>query len=141
MAPTVEDVLMIKGPDVIVTSRETTVREAARMMAEANCGAVIVLDPGQEMGIFTERDVLRRVVAVGADPQNTPLSEVMSSPVHQVPLSATVRQCTEIMTSQHIRHLAAVEEGALVGVISFRDVLSAEIRLAEDQLRQAGLNA
>ena len=122
---TVEQILMTKGPDVIVTAPTSTVVEAARLMAEANVGSVIVRDEGEVLGIFTERDLLRRVVAPGKDPSSVPVADVMSSPVQHCGLEDDVAQCTARLIGGHIRHLAVIAEGALVGLISLRDIRAA----------------
>lgn len=128
---TVEDILMSKGPDVIVAAPSTTVREASILMCEANVGAVIVKNQDDVCGIFTERDLLRRVVVPGRDPDRTELHEVMTSPVRSVSLNTDVRTCVDIFTREHLRHLAIIEDGALLGIVSLRDVLTRE--LAEDE--------
>ncbi len=123
---TVEDILMVKGPDVIVTDPETTVLEAARLMNEDDVGSVIVRKEGEVVGIFTERDLLRRVVAVRKDPATVPLTEVMSSPIRSCRLRDTVEDCARIFSKSRIRHLAVIEDGALVGLIGLRDIQRAE---------------
>lgn len=128
---TVEDILMSKGPDVIVTTPLTTVHEAVVMMCEAGVGAVVITDQNRVCGIFTERDLLRRVVAPRRDPNRTELHEVMTSPVRSVSLHTDVRQCGDLFTQQHLRHLAVMESDTLLGMISLRDVLA--IELAEDE--------
>ncbi len=128
---TVEQVLAVKGPDVIVASSSTTVLEAAKLMSEANVGSVVVREEGQVLGIFTERDLLRRVVAHKKDPSQIQLQEVMSSPVKICRLNDDIRDCAEELTRTHIRHLAVIEDGALVGLISFRDVLTTQVHNAE----------
>ncbi|NBB96501.1 MAG: CBS domain-containing protein [Planctomycetes bacterium] len=133
---TVEDILMAKGPDVIVTSRETTVHESVRLMCEANVGSVIVKDGDAVEGIFTERDLLRRVVNTLKDPTTTPLGDVMSSPVRSVELGMDVRQCFRLMTELRVRHLAVMEQDALVGMISLRDVLAAELQDDEEIIQE-----
>jgi IMP dehydrogenase len=128
---TVEDILMAKGPDVIVASQATTVHEAVRLMCEANVGSVVVKDGHEVEGIFTERDLLRRVVNTLKDPITTTLGAVMTTPVKSVELHADVRECFRMMKELHIRHLAVMEQDALVGMIGLRDVLAAE--LEEDE--------
>ncbi|MBN1943334.1 MAG: CBS domain-containing protein [Phycisphaerae bacterium] len=128
---TVEDILMSKGPDIIVADPSTTVHEATVLMCEANVGAVVIKEQNEARGIFTERDLLRRVVVPGRNPDQIELREVMTSPVRSVSLGADVRECREIFTREHLRHLAVVEEGALLGMISLRDVLAVEV--AEDE--------
>lgn len=129
---TVEDILMSKGPDVIVSSRKTTVYEAARLMVEANTGSVVIKDGDVVEGIFTERDLLRRVVATQKDPAETLLGDVMTESVLSVGLSLDARDCLSLMQQHHIRHLAVMEDGALIGMISIRDVLTAEFREDEE---------
>ena len=133
--PTIEDILMVKGPDVIVAASANSVFEAANLMAQANVGSVIVRDGGDILGIFTERDLLRRVVARGKDPSSVPVRDVMSAPVKSCRLSDDVRDCADILIRSRIRHLAVVEEGALVGIIGLRDILTAELRSTEEEIQ------
>lgn len=128
---TVEDILMSKGPDVIIMSPLTTVQEAVMLMCEANVGAVVIKRQNEVCGIFTERDLLRRVVVPGRAPERTELQEVMTSPVRSVSLNTDVRECGEILTREHLRHLAIIENDALLGMVSLRDVLAWEV--AEDE--------
>ncbi len=133
--PTIEDILTAKGPDVIVADSRATVSEAAKMMAHANVGSVIIRDSAEVLGIFTERDLLRRVVACRKDPSSVPLREVMSSPVKSCRLSDDVQDCADMLTRSHIRHLAVIEEGELVGLIGLRDMLAAQLRSTEDKVQ------
>ncbi len=133
--PTIEDILMIKGPDVIVADSGTTVSEAAKIMAHANVGSIIIRDSSEVLGIFTERDLLRRVVACRKDPSSLHLREVMSSPVKSCRLSDDVQDCADMLNKSRIRHLAVVEEGELVGVIGLRDILTVELRSTEEKLQ------
>ena len=123
---TVEDILMVKGPDVIVTDPETTVLEAARLMSEDNVGSIIIRENDEIAGIFTERDLLRRVVAVKKNPETLRLREVMSSPVASCRLEDTVEHCARVFAESKIRHLAVIEDGVLVGLIGLRDIRKAE---------------
>ena len=133
--PTIEDILMIKGPDVIVADSGTTVSEAAKIMAHANVGSIIIRDSSEVLGIFTERDLLRRVVACRKDPSSLLLREVMSSPVKSCHLSDDVQDCADMLSTSRIRHLAVVEEGELVGVIGLRDILTVELRSTEEKVQ------
>ena len=128
---TIEEILAIKGPDVITACSAHTVEQAARLMAEANVGSVIIRDGSQIRGIFTERDLLRRIVAKGRDPSRVTLAEVMSSPVQSCRLSDDARACARRLVDGHIRHLAVIEDGALVGLISLRDVLTFDLQDAQ----------
>ena len=133
---TVEEILMIKGPDVVVASSNCTVYEAVAMMAEANVGSVVVKDGDDVCGIFTERDLLKRVVAKKLDPDATPLADVMSSPVRHCNLSMDVDGVAKQFSDEHMRHLAVIEDGALIGLIGIRDVMAAQLRQRERQIDQ-----
>jgi len=139
--PTIEDILTTKGPDVIVAECRATVSEAAKMMAHANVGSVIVKDSGGVLGIFTERDLLRRVIACRKDPSSVLLGEVMSSPVKSCRLGDEVQDCADMLTKLRIRHLAVIEEGELVGLIGLRDMLIAELRSSEENIQALQPNA
>ncbi len=133
---TVEDILMSKGPDVIVATPLTTVHEAVVLMCEANVGAIVIKSQDEVCGIFTERDLLRRVVVPGRAPERTELHEVMSSPVRSVSLNTNIRECGVIFTRENLRHLAIIENNALLGMISLRDVLAWELAEDENILRK-----
>ncbi len=133
---TVEDILLAKGPDVMVATSTTTVLEATRQMAEAGVGSVVIEDNAGADGIFTERDLLKRVVVAGRDPAATLLSEVMSSPVATCSLSTTVRDALNRMFEKHFRHLVVQEDGGLIGLIGVRDVLAALLREDEDKIEE-----
>jgi len=133
---TVEDILMIKGPDVIVAAPGNTVEDAARLMGQANVGSVIIKDDQTVTGIFTERDMLKRVIARDLDPKTTRLSEVMSSPVKDCGLDDSVSECAVRLTEDYIRHLAVIEDGALVGLIGLRDVMSAQLRADAERIEE-----
>ncbi|MFP4107287.1 MAG: cyclic nucleotide-binding/CBS domain-containing protein [Phycisphaerae bacterium] len=122
---TVEDILMIKGPDVILAPESTAVRDAARMMAEANVGSLVVEDSSNSpVGIFTERDLLKRVVAVDKDPGTLTLREAMSTPLKHCSLSDEVSAVLSRMREHHFRHLAVMEAGKLIGMIGLRDAMA-----------------
>ena len=133
---TIEDVLMVKGPDVIVTSADSTVQEAVELMDHARVGAIIIREEREVTGIFTERDLLKRVVAKGLDPKTTKLQDVMTSPVKSCRLGDSVIASTRQLMDGHIRHLAIIEDGALVGMIGLRDLMSATIREEEARIKE-----
>jgi len=131
---TVEEILMVKGPNVIVASSDTTVQAAVVMISQANVGSIIIKDGEEVKGIFTERDVLQRVVAKGKDPAATLLSEVMSAPVKSCRLHDDVTEIGHLLTDEHIRHLAIIEDGALIGLIGIRDVMASGIRDRDEEI-------
>lgn len=119
---TVEDILLQKGSDVISTTTTTTIREAARKMVEANVGCILVEEAGEIVGIFTERDLLRRVIDEDRDPQTTLIREVMSSPVKACHPGDDFQECARTLAINSFRHLAVMENDEAVGVISLRDL-------------------
>ena len=120
--PTVESILLKKGSDVIGVGADATVREAVGKMAESNVGCLIVEQDARAVGIFTERDLLRRVVDAGRDPDATRISEVMTSPGRLCKPSDDVGGCFDKLRTRQYRHLMVVDNDEPVGVISLRDV-------------------
>ncbi len=115
------------GEPVVMVDGSATVLEAARLMTARGIGGLIVRgDDGAMAGIFTERDVLRRVVNDGRDPASTPVREVMTAPVLSVSPETSVEECRALFTERRIRHLPVAERGALCGVVTSGDVLAFE---------------
>ncbi len=105
-------------------------------MNQRNIGGVVVLNGDQIAGIFTERDVLRRVVAPALDPATTPVAAVMSAPVITCQPDLSVDACAAMMTLQGVRHLPVLEAGGLVGVVTMRDVLAHKVSEQQATLEQ-----
>jgi CBS domain-containing protein len=100
------------------------VEEAVRVMADAEIGAIAVKDQGRLAGVFTERDLLKRVVAGGRDPATTPVREVMTSKMVTVPDSTSVASAAALMRSHRMRHLVIVDEkGEYLGMLAQRHLL------------------
>lgn len=100
-----------------------TVLEAARKMNERRIGALIVTEGERVVGIFTERDILNRVVANQRDPATVQVRNVMSAPVACCARETPVTECRSVMRARRVRHLPVVENGQLVGMISIGDIL------------------
>ena len=100
-----------------------TVFEAASYMVDRNVGAVPVLDDTKLVGIFSERDIMRRVVTEGRDPLTTRIADVMSTDLHTVPPSSSSEEAMCMMQSHAVRHLPVCEGRTLVGFLSLRDLL------------------
>ena len=120
--PTVENILLEKGSDVIAVLPGDTVRQAVEKMVEANVGCLLIEENDKAVGIFTERDLLRRVVGAGRDPDATLISEVMSSPIRSCQPADDIDECFDRLIAEKFRHLAVLDNGETVGVISLRDV-------------------
>ena len=122
------NVLALKGNDVVTVAPETTVLVAVQQMNDRKIGALLVLDRGQPVGIFTERDVLVRVVAAGLDPKRTPVGEVMTRSPVAVRSATTVGEAMRIITETRCRHLPIVDDSRLLGLISIGDLTSWLVR-------------
>jgi CBS domain-containing protein len=105
----------------------TAVIDALRLMAEKHIGAVLVMRGAELVGIMSERDYARKVVLLRRTSSDTPVSEIMSSPVITVKPDDRVNECMRMMTDKRIRHLPVVDNGKVIGVISIGDVVKAVI--------------
>ncbi len=111
-----------KGPKVHAVTPTMTVADAVAEMNRNCVGCVIVLDGIRLCGIFTERDVLRRVVGASLDPRRTRVASVMTDKVMTVPPEMTVEDALILFTEKRCRHLPVVSDGKLVGLLSSGDV-------------------
>ena len=119
---------IIGGKEMLAVRPEATVRDAARRMAERNVACVLVTDAHRKLlGIFTERDMLRRVVVDGRDPAATPVSTVMTTELRVVVPETNAIEAMRFMIESHVRHLPVAVNGQAVGVVSLRDFLGAEM--------------
>lgn len=124
---------LVKDRKVYSIDAGRTVLDAARFMMEHNVGALPVLRNGELAGIFSERDIMNRVVAAGRTPGTTAVSEVMTANPRAVAVEETIEECLFIMREFGFRHLPIVEGKELRGVVSLRDLL---LRQAADMERQ-----
>jgi len=120
---TVREILHRKGSHVQTVGPDATVMDAATLMNEHKIGALAVLDRGQVVGMFTERDVLRRVVGERRDPVTTRVHEVMTSEIVCCRVETTIEEVRGSMMNRRIRHLPVIDgEGQLIGMISIGDL-------------------
>jgi CBS domain-containing protein len=117
---------------------ETTVSEAAKLMADRNVGAVMVVHQERLIGIFTERDAVFRVIARGLDTQTTPLAEVMTTEPKTIGPDKTFGLALLMMHEQGFRHVPVIENGRPVGIVSARNALDPEMEefVPETQRRE-----
>ncbi len=125
--PTVQTVLARKGGQVVTIGVTDSALTAATLMNERGIGGLVVLDAGRVAGMFTERDILRRVVAMRRDPAATPVSEVMTSPVAFCRRETTLNECRAVMTEKRIRHLPVVDEKGVCGIVTIGDLMAHEV--------------
>jgi CBS domain-containing protein len=133
------NILEMAGPDGASVPVEGTAEQAIRTMLDRRVGAVAVVDENSRVaGIFSERDVLRRVSLSGREPGQTPVREVMTTPVEMATLDTTPGQALATMVERHYRHLPIVDDdGRLLGMLSIRNVLQARIDTLTRQLDEA----
>jgi len=115
-------ILNEKSSSVYCVDVAETVAEAVGLMNRERIGSVMVIKNGQYVGIFTERDVLNRVISAKLNPEKTRVEKVMTSDFISVQENSTLRQTMHIMTNKRVRHLPVFEEEKLVGMISIGDV-------------------
>lgn len=128
---------LVKDRKVYSIDAARTVLEAARFMMEHNVGALPVLRNGELVGIFSERDIMNRVVAVGRTPGHTVVSEVMTANPRAVSADESVEECLFIMREFGFRHLPIVDGKELKGLVSLRDILMRQAAEIERQTRRA----
>ena len=133
---TVRQLLSEKGNQIWSVSPETPILQALQLMAEKDIGALLVLEGDKIAGIFTERDYARKVILRGKTSKNTPVKEIMTSPVVTAEPKQTVLQCLAMMSRQRIRYLPVVERARLAGVISIGDVVQAIIADQESDIQR-----
>lgn len=132
--------LLRSGGVIVYTTPDATVADAAQRMAQHNIGSMLVMERGQTLcGIFTERDLLQRVIVKKRDPERTRVGDVMTRDVIVVASDTPREEVLRIMETHHIRHIPVSDGRNLLGVISLRDVLrfeKAEKEFEIEQLRQ-----
>jgi CBS domain-containing protein len=133
---TVSQLLQGKGGNVWSISPESSVFDALKLMAEKNCGALLVMNGGKLRGILSERDYARKVILLGKSSHELSVSEIMSDKVVCVRPSQTVDECMALMSSKRIRHLPVLEGGEVIGVLSVGDLVKAFIEMQQETIQQ-----
>jgi CBS domain-containing protein len=126
---------LIKNQETYHADMGQTVLETVRAMVERNIGAVPVLHNGKLVGIFSERDLMKRVVSEGRDPRSTCLAEVMTDDPLNVSMNEELENCMALMRRHGFRHLPVCHEGHLVGIVSLRDILLHDLDEKDDEVR------
>lgn len=120
---TVKEILDGKGRQVWTIAPGAKVLDALKVMADKQVGALVVLENDRVVGVLSERDYARKVVLEGKASKDTPVKDIMTSPVYGVRPETTAEECMGLMTGKHIRHLPVCEGERLVGVVSIGDVV------------------
>jgi CBS domain-containing protein len=131
---------IIEGQEPVTAPADSTVTEVAQLMKQHNVGAVMVVDGGKLVGVFTERDALFRVVAAGRN-GGTPLSEVMTRNPKTIHPDRPFAYALQMMHEGKFRHVPVAEDGRPVGMVSARDALGPELEaFVYEMLRQDQVN-
>lgn len=125
---TLKQLLSEKTAPLAFTSPDATVYQALGMMAEHNVGALLVLQEGNLVGIFSERDYARKQLHNPRSSKETPVREMMTSPVASVALDASLETCMSLMTEKRFRHLPVLDDnGQVLGILSIGDLVKETI--------------
>lgn len=119
----VRDILQSKGGEVWTTSPQSTVYEAICLMGEKNIGALVVVEAGAVIGVFSERDYSRKVALQGRTSRDTLVGDILGQPVITIRRKDSIEKCMQAMTEHRVRHLPVVDDSSLIGLISMGDLV------------------
>ena len=125
---------IVKNQTVLSAPADITVAEAARRMKQAKVGAMLVMLDGELVGMFTERDALFRVLAVGLDAETTSLAAVMSTNLQIITPDRSFASALHMMYDGGFRHVPVVDNGKVLGMVSARDALGPEMEQFQSEL-------
>ena len=132
----VNELLNKQGGNVFHVAPDATVFDGLKLLATHGVGAMVVLEKGALVGIFSERDYTRKVALQGKNSKETQIAEIMTREVITVPPTAGTRVCMSLMSKNKIRHLPVVEAGKVIGLISIRDIMDDIITDHEQTISQ-----
>lgn len=124
---------VVSDQELVHLPADENVRAAAQLMRARNVASVLIMEDGRLHGIFTERDMVHRVVAAGRDPDQTPLRDVMTAKPDTISSGTTALDALRLMHDGGYRHLPVVDQGCVVGVVSRRDFLGVEKAQLDDE--------
>lgn len=120
----VMDVLKTKDSNIWSVDSQETAYNALEVMASKEIGALLVIDNGQLVGVFSERDYARKVILKGKSSKETTVGELMTTPVFFMSPEKSIEECMALMTEKRIRHMPVIDAGKLIGVVSIGDVVN-----------------
>jgi CBS domain-containing protein len=104
--------------------RGDPIRRSSKLMRDFRIGSLLVTNQEAIVGIVTDTDLARRAMAEGLDPDRTPVERIMSAPVVQIDVEATLLDASDLMAKEGVRHLGVQKEGKLIGIVSVRDLVN-----------------
>ena len=132
----VEQLLKTKGNEIWSIVPQATVYEALQIMSEKDVGALLVLDKGNLVGIFSERDYARKLILKGRFSKDTTVGELMTREVLYIESQSTIEDCMALMTAKRVRHLPVLENERLIGIVTIGDVVKQIISDQEFTIQQ-----
>ena len=114
---------MVPVEKIVKVDRDVSARAAAQMMRDNGIGSVFFFCSDAIIGILTDTDLVRRIVAAGADPEQTTVEKIMSAPILTIEGNKTLLDANDLMAKNHVRHLGITKDGVLAGMISVRDLV------------------
>jgi signal-transduction protein with cAMP-binding, CBS, and nucleotidyltransferase domain len=114
---------MVPLEKIVKVDRDVSVKTAAEMMRDNGIGSIFITSGEEIIGILTDTDLVRRVVAAGADPLTTTVEKIMSAPIASIEGNRTLLDANDVMAKEHIRHLGITKDGKMAGMISVRDLV------------------
>ena len=133
---TIHDVLGRKGGAVLTVDSSMSVFDAIKTMSEANIGALVIQDDEQPVGIFTERDYMRKIALKGRSSSTTAVADVMSSPLITVDIGESVQVAMETMTKSRCRHLVVMDKESMAGIVSLGDTVKHMLQDKQAEVEQ-----
>lgn len=132
----VRQLLERKARAIYAVEPQAPVLEAIRLMAERHVGALLVMSGETLAGIVSERDYARKVILMGRSSADTPVRDIMSSPVITVSPDTSVQTCMQLMTEKRVRHLPVTDGGRVIGMVSIGDLVKAVMAEQQQQIEQ-----
>ncbi|MES2848661.1 MAG: CBS domain-containing protein [Bacteroidota bacterium] len=130
----VSDILQKKGASIISVTGSTSVLDALKILSEKNIGALLVMEEGKLVGIFSERDYARKIILKGKTSADTLIKDIMTENPFTIQPDDSIEVCMGIMSEKHIRHLPVVKDNTVAGMISIGDVVTAIIQSQKETI-------
>ena len=134
----VQQLLDRKGDEIISITKDASVFDAIKLMADRGVGSLLVMDGDELKGIVTERDYARKVIIKGRSSESTPVADIMTTDLVTASLTQSVNDCMTLMSERRIRHLPVLVDGKVAGMISIGDLVQAIISDQQEEIEQLG---
>jgi len=132
----VQQLLDRKGDEIISITKDASVFDAIKLMADRGVGSLLVMDGDELKGIVTERDYARKVIIKGRSSESTPVADIMTTDLVTASLTQSVNDCMTLMSERRIRHLPVLVDGKVAGMISIGDLVQAIISDQQEEIEQ-----